>query len=338
MGQGRKLQRNLRRRRLGGVCAGIADFLGIGVTWVRLAVFASFFLSFGITFWLYVALWIFLPARPVVPMPAVSSRYADSLRRADRLARRAHRRLDAAVADQAEDALDALKLLAARVDAAMATSGEAESRWHAAADRFERMLAQLLALPAGLARESGANAPRQRLVAELGELAGELRRESLATIEREINAVAGDAATDTPEVRAWKTRMAPMWQQLRGRLGAEALASLRRIEEKLVFLLERGADANALVDLKSLQIRGIAHEYLPDAINEYLRLAPEMARTRRLPDGRTAEDAFTEQLGLLDNALADLAKSYFDSDAQGLLVHGRFLREKFADHPFRLPS
>ena len=77
---GRKLRRNLQRRRLGGVCAGIADFLGIDVTWIRLAVLVSFFISFSLTFWIYLALWIFVPAKTQVAIPNVSPALKQELR------------------------------------------------------------------------------------------------------------------------------------------------------------------------------------------------------------------------------------------------------------------
>ena len=67
-----KLQRNLRRRRLGGVCAGVADYLGTDVKWVRLTVLVSVFFSFSLTLWVYLALWLFVPAAAEVPMPPVS--------------------------------------------------------------------------------------------------------------------------------------------------------------------------------------------------------------------------------------------------------------------------
>lgn len=59
---GRRLYRS-RRRVIGGVCQGLADYFGIDVVIVRLiALFALFCLSAG--FWVYLVLWIFVPLEP----------------------------------------------------------------------------------------------------------------------------------------------------------------------------------------------------------------------------------------------------------------------------------
>lgn len=59
----KKLYRS-RKRVIGGVCQGLADYFGIDVVLVRLiALFALFCFSAG--FWVYIVLWIFLPPEPI---------------------------------------------------------------------------------------------------------------------------------------------------------------------------------------------------------------------------------------------------------------------------------
>ena len=58
--ENKKLRRNPMNRVIGGVCSGLADFLGVDVALMRIAfVIAFLFASFG--FWLYIILWIVLP-------------------------------------------------------------------------------------------------------------------------------------------------------------------------------------------------------------------------------------------------------------------------------------
>ena len=60
MSENKKLRRNPMNRVIGGVCSGLADFLGVDVALMRIAfVIAFLFASFG--FWLYIILWIVLP-------------------------------------------------------------------------------------------------------------------------------------------------------------------------------------------------------------------------------------------------------------------------------------
>lgn len=61
--QPRKLYRS-RSKKIAGVCQGLANYLGLDVTLVRvLAVITIFLGSLG--FWIYLLLWIVMPLEPV---------------------------------------------------------------------------------------------------------------------------------------------------------------------------------------------------------------------------------------------------------------------------------
>lgn len=58
----KKLYRNARDKKIAGVCSGIAEYLGVDVTVVRiLFLIALFFGSVG--FWIYLIVWICAPER-----------------------------------------------------------------------------------------------------------------------------------------------------------------------------------------------------------------------------------------------------------------------------------
>jgi phage shock protein PspC (stress-responsive transcriptional regulator) len=327
-----KLQRNLRRRRLGGVCAGVADYLGTNVKWVRLAVLVSVFFSFSLTLWIYLALWLFLPAKAELPLPPVSRNLRRELQRIAKLVRKAHRRLDPQVADQAQSAFDDLKLLAARIEKHNSLPATTRSVWASALPGLPRLLQQLLALPESIGSQQAR--PIERLKNELEHLQKALREASMAALDSEITDALGTETHDSAEVAAWRTQLEPLHERLRERAGQGTLTTLQRIEEKLAFLIEHNDSSAELFDFKPFEVRKIAFDYLPDTINNYLQLPSQLARTERLRDGRTAEQALQEQLHLLDHALADLTRSYFDRDAESLLIHGRFIKDKFARQPF----
>ena len=60
------LYRSRRNVRLAGVCAGIADYLGISTFIVRTVTFLSLFILGGVTLWAYVIFWIVLDKEPKV--------------------------------------------------------------------------------------------------------------------------------------------------------------------------------------------------------------------------------------------------------------------------------
>jgi phage shock protein C len=49
---------------LGGVCAGLGDYLNIDVTIVRL-IFILLFLTGSAGFWIYLIMWIIVPVKPL---------------------------------------------------------------------------------------------------------------------------------------------------------------------------------------------------------------------------------------------------------------------------------
>lgn len=60
----RPLYRSRSNVRLAGVCAGIADYLGVSTFIVRLLTFISLFILGGVTLWGYVIFWIVLDKKP----------------------------------------------------------------------------------------------------------------------------------------------------------------------------------------------------------------------------------------------------------------------------------
>jgi phage shock protein PspC (stress-responsive transcriptional regulator) len=334
----RSLRRNLRRRRIGGVCAGIADFLGVDVTLVRFLAVLLIPLTGSLVFWIYLALWLLLPASADTPIPEVSWQLARELRRMEKRLNKLHRRQDPAVADLAQEAFDAIKILAPYFEQPGGSPLD-ESLREAVLVRFPKLLERLIATPsdAFAARDGRGHTPAEILLNQLADLRTQFQQAANDIVDREFRASFRASAETSPELATWKEQLRPLQDRLQERAGPQTLGALQSIEEKLAFLLERiGEGGGELFDLRPFEVRKIAFDYLPDALNQYLQLPPAMAQTQRLNAGKTAEESLNEQLNLLDTTLHDLAKSLFEKDAGGLLVHGRFLKEKFAEQPFRL--
>jgi hypothetical protein len=204
--------------------------------------------------------------------------------------------------------------------------------WAAALPGLPRLLQQLLALPETIASQQAR--PYERLAGELQHLQRALREASIESLDSEITDELGTKTHDSAEVAAWRSQLETLHERLRERAGADTLTTLQRIEEKLAFLIGHSDSSVEPFDFKPFEVRKIAFDYLPDTINNYLQLPTQLARTERLRDGRSAEQALQEQLHLLDHALADLTRSYFDRDAESLLIHGRFIKDKFTREPF----
>lgn len=59
----RHLYRSRQERIIAGICGGLAEFFGIGVSRVRIALLV-FILFGGLSLWVYLVLWLIIPQAP----------------------------------------------------------------------------------------------------------------------------------------------------------------------------------------------------------------------------------------------------------------------------------
>ena len=72
-----------------------------------------------------------------------------------------------------------------------------------------------------------------------------------------------------------------------------------------------------------------ATSYLPEALGAYLRLPRSFADRRPIDGGRTALMVLIDQLDLLALKMDEIFDAVCRADADALVAHGEFLREKF---------
>lgn len=332
-----QLQRNLRRRRIGGVCAGLSDYLGWDVSLVRVLFVLSLFFG-GLGFAIYLALWLTLPAATEMPISKVSWQLQRQLRRMQKKIRQLYRTHDPLIADTAHESFEAINILAARFESEQSPR-LAASLIKSALQDFPQLLDSIGAIPPRNLRPSevtGTAMPAGILLNQLADFRARFQEAVQASLQTDFNVTVSHQTAETPELMAWREMLRPLQREVAARSKPETLAVLVAIEDKLGFLLQRLDTNDALLDLRPFEVRKIAFEYLPDTLNKFVQLPATMARNERLISGKTAEESLSEQLSLLDNSLHNLAKSLFEKDAKGLLVHGRFLRDKFAAHPLAL--
>ena len=89
----RKLERDGENRIIGGVCGGLARYLGVSAKLVRFLFFISIFFSFSLTLWIYLALWFLVPMRRSSIRDNLSRDLRKKARNLDRLVDAARERL-----------------------------------------------------------------------------------------------------------------------------------------------------------------------------------------------------------------------------------------------------
>lgn len=333
----RKLERDLDRRRLGGVCSGLARYTGIGVSAVRFIFLGSVFFSFSLTFWLYLVLWIVLPGRRS-SVSELSWRLRRKARHLEKLIDNAQARLSQPAARSALEQIHQLVLsLLPDFDGLSRRDGnELAAAKRAVLEQLPTLLEHYLRLPPAYAEGAGGTGAEERLAQELNRLENLLRgvaeQRFYQRIEqpRQIRArpsysTARSAVAGPPTTGVAAT---PCGRQGRRRRGQQNLRHRRGLADPIVPpAAGRRPQRSQSLQSAANRPRLLAgrHRTLPGA-------AASIGPHRTGEPGKTAHALLAEQLDVLDRTLRDMLTSLYRHDAQGLLVHGRFLRDKFVEH------
>jgi hypothetical protein len=110
----------------------------------------------------------------------------------------------------------------------------------------------------------------------------------------------------------------------------ELVDELEAIQETLLDMLSRmeglsGSDADAFT------VRQTIRDYLPAALDAYRAMPSRFAAEQPIQAGRTAQEHVVEQIRLMHTALKEIDERLPEADVQRLLVHGRFLEDKFGE-------
>ncbi len=80
---------------------------------------------------------------------------------------------------------------------------------------------------------------------------------------------------------------------------------------------------------QAYNVMATATDYLPEAIGGYLRLPRDWANSRPVDGNKTSLMVLIDQLDLLGATMDQVFDAVCRADANALVVHGRFLQEKF---------
>ena len=107
------------------------------------------------------------------------------------------------------------------------------------------------------------------------------------------------------------------------------IARVERITSRLRETLPRMSNAG-LTSADQYSLIATATSYLPQTVGSYVRLPRDWADTRPVDAGRSSLLVLVDQLDLLAETVDKIYDAVLAKDAEALVVHGRFLAEKFA--------
>ncbi len=127
-----------------------------------------------------------------------------------------------------------------------------------------------------------------------------------------------------------RTTLETLVDTTRKRLPDDSVQTLLSIKESIFSILPQISDINS-ANYNIHVIRQTVFDYLPTAIQNYLNLPPAFANLHPVKDGKTARQLLAEQLNLLDQEMKEIVIDMSRDDSQKLVVHGRFLQDKFSN-------
>jgi hypothetical protein len=113
-----------------------------------------------------------------------------------------------------------------------------------------------------------------------------------------------------------------------GKVPSMVLARLTRVTKVVRETIPR-MDRLGAGSPQAYNVMATATDYLPEAIGGYLRLPRHWADSRPVDRGKTPLMILIDQLDLLGATIDKVFDAINRADAEALVVHGRFLQEKF---------
>ena len=116
--------------------------------------------------------------------------------------------------------------------------------------------------------------------------------------------------------------------QIRGEVPASVEARVTRVADLVASCIPRLAQLGP-ASAQAHTVLRTASSYLPEAVAAYLRLPRSFADNRPVAGGKTSLVVLCDQLDLLGAKMDEVFDAVCRADADALIVHGRFLAEKF---------
>ena len=119
-------------------------------------------------------------------------------------------------------------------------------------------------------------------------------------------------------------------RKIRSKVPDDILTRVESIKTTIFEILPYILDLDS-ADHDVYTIRQTALDYLPETLENYLNLPPAYRNIHPIKDGKNAKQLLIEQLDLLDRSMNEIADDFYRNDTQQLLVHGRFLADRFKE-------
>ena len=146
------------------------------------------------------------------------------------------------------------------------------------------------------------------------------------------------SSTQPTEATRVRQRLDTIMASIHGRVPVDIEARVASIRDSILLTITDRDLAATSTDPNIHLIRQTALDYLPEALERYLALPERYADEPITSDGKTPHRSLLDQLELMDQKIREVADDIVRQDSDRLLVHGRFLHERFGSSAFRIDT
>lgn len=125
-----------------------------------------------------------------------------------------------------------------------------------------------------------------------------------------------------------KAELDSLVRKIAKRVPEEALSHVKSIRESVAAVLPQIV-AGSFGSHDLFTIKKTVFNYLPETLENYLRLPTVYANVHPIQNGKTAKTLLVEQLTIIDTTMSEVVQNIYNQDAQALLVNEKFLKSRF---------
>ena len=115
---------------------------------------------------------------------------------------------------------------------------------------------------------------------------------------------------------------------------SEKLDNIRISAHELIDFLEKDSKSLNSFNQDLFTVKKIFDQYLPNLINNYVKLPKRYAENVVLNNSKTSKDMLLEQITILDEQVKKISYAMYENDTKALLVHGKLLEQKFENEDY----
>lgn len=115
---------------------------------------------------------------------------------------------------------------------------------------------------------------------------------------------------------------------------SERLDNIRINAHELIDFLEKDKQSLNGFNQDLFTVKKIFDQYLPNLINNYLKLPKRYAENVILGNSKTSKDMLLEQIIILDEQVKKISYAMYENDTKSLQVHGKLLEQKFENEDY----